>query len=834
MKKLLVLFSILALFATTGAVADDRLMGEIYGIEIQEITAPSGNPDSARGWIYAADNGGTMTLYFEDDAGTATSLIATSAVYSALSNPAANTALDFTTYTNTWDLGTTAADGFVLEGTGAFGDISVMKIEQKTGNPTNGTMFEVITADTNVDSILVTNTTADLTADATLLTLGFTDDGDANGIFINCLDNSSANSQFKVADNGDITNANDATIGNDLTVTNDASVGNDLAVTGALDVTGTATLGTIAMDAVTPATATATLTLDGDGAGGVTIGATSTGNITLGDTVVQSDGYNMTIGEGSLTIDNDAIDEVALTITSDAAASGNAANVVSQATTTNVISVTADALTSGDMLLLDTTVAGLTSGKYIHCYDGAASDFTVGIYGGTTIAGNASTDVLTVSAGDIEITNGDIDLNSGFVAIDTAADQTTYVKRNQGATTGPVVEIEETAAAADNAALLIDQNATTATSYGLEIDTEGGTAINIPDLTTTGNGISFSTVASYTGQLITASDTLTGTANEGIIDIHTTANMAENATLLRLDADTGTVAATTNGYMLDIDDDSGAQPISYAVEINSANNRALLVSAGAIRILDDSYIEGSFETFEQIVVTLGDNTEQINVNSLANNYAAGSGLLEIYDDSTGQTNAQYLVRLSREADGDAEDHFIMCQDNSDGTDGNGDTMFSVSSGGTFAATGNGTVGGTLEVTGNATFTATIDANGAITGDGGGALSGMLDTVTNDADGKTLTIAEAGTVQTNAGAVGGGIWNLPEASTAIGVRYTFVTMAAQNFDINPDDADKILGLTDAAGDAIRNATVGNSIVLEAMDATNWAVISTAYGTWTDVN
>lgn len=43
---------------------------------LQQITAPSGNPGADYGWLYVKDNGGTMTLYFEDDQGTVTSCIA--------------------------------------------------------------------------------------------------------------------------------------------------------------------------------------------------------------------------------------------------------------------------------------------------------------------------------------------------------------------------------------------------------------------------------------------------------------------------------------------------------------------------------------------------------------------------------------------------------------------------------------------------------------------------------------------------------------------------------------------------------------------------------------
>ena len=105
-------------------------------------------------------------------------------------------------------------------------------------------------------------------------------------------------------------------------------------------------------------------------------------------------------------------------------------------------------------------------------------------------------------------------------------------------------------------------------------------------------------------------------------------------------------------------------------------------------------------------------------------------------------------------------------------------------------------------------------------------------IDNDNNGQTVATTP-NVLHTNAGAVGGGVWALPEASTVIGQTFCFVTIAAQNLDINPDNADLILALTNAAGDAIRNATAGNSICLTAMDATNWAATA-IYGTWSDVN
>lgn len=95
---------------------------------------------------------------------------------------------------------------------------------------------------------------------------------------------------------------------------------------------------------------------------------------------------------------------------------------------------------------------------------------------------------------------------------------------------------------------------------------------------------------------------------------------------------------------------------------------------------------------------------------------------------------------------------------------------------------------------------------------------------------TITSSQCGSTFINSGAV---VMNLPEASSVLGCRLTFITGNASNFDINPDDADIILVETDDAGDSIRNATLGNSIVIEAISATQWAPIATI-GTWADNN
>lgn len=116
------------------------------------------------------------------------------------------------------------------------------------------------------------------------------------------------------------------------------------------------------------------------------------------------------------------------------------------------------------------------------------------------------------------------------------------------------------------------------------------------------------------------------------------------------------------------------------------------------------------------------------------------------------------------------------------------------------------------------------------GAGTGTISGYLQKQVA-ATATTITVAQCGSTFVNSGAV---VINLPALATAvIGCRVTFVTMNASNFDVNPTGTNRILVSTDANGDAIRNATLGNSITLEAVSATQWAVVS-INGTWSDIN
>ncbi len=138
---------------------------------------------------------------------------------------------------------------------------------------------------------------------------------------------------------------------------------------------------------------------------------------------------------------------------------------------------------------------------------------------------------------------------------------------------------------------------------------------------------------------------------------------------------------------------------------------------------------------------------------------------------------------------------------------------------------NAFIEGTLEVDG------AVRLDGAVTGAGTGSLAGFLQTVTNDGEPHAITVAESGTVLTNAGSDGADAWTLPTA--AAGLEYYLIVMAAQDMQVTPAAGDSIIGSgTDVgAGDTYSANAIGETLHLIAVDGTNWIIISET-GTWTD--
>ena len=167
----------------------------------------------------------------------------------------------------------------------------------------------------------------------------------------------------------------------------------------------------------------------------------------------------------------------------------------------------------------------------------------------------------------------------------------------------------------------------------------------------------------------------------------------------------------------------------------------------------------------------------------------------------------------------------------DESDDNGDDwkLTSVASGNAFTIS-NDTSGSQVAKISIAASDGDITLTGGIAGDGGDTLVGLLQSQVASTT-TTLTAAQCKSTIVNDSA---DVVSLPEASTVLGCRYTFIVGNVSNFDINPDNADQIMLLTDAAGDAIRADAIGESVTLEAISASAWAPVGAEKGTWTDVN
>lgn len=125
----------------------------------------------------------------------------------------------------------------------------------------------------------------------------------------------------------------------------------------------------------------------------------------------------------------------------------------------------------------------------------------------------------------------------------------------------------------------------------------------------------------------------------------------------------------------------------------------------------------------------------------------------------------------------------------------------------------------------------VNTSGDVFGPGTGKLYGFINDAVQ-ATATTITAAQCGKSFFNAGAIA---INLPDGSAGlIGCRLTFYVANASNFDINPGNSDSILTLTNAAGDSIRNATKGGSVILQYGATNEWYVIGKEQGTWSDIN
>jgi hypothetical protein len=309
---------------------------------------------------------------------------------------------------------------------------------------------------------------------------------------------------------------------------------------------------------------------------------------------------DMTISDGKVTW-TDTDDELMLSMTS-------------SATTNDVMQINAAGLTTGSAIRVDLTEGTLNGGFYLECWDDTAGSavMTIGEDGDIVCAGTASTDVITISAGDLQITAGDIDVDLGIITVDNTADEGNKIARNNATGTNPVLEVEQTHASG-GVALLVDQN-NTGDVNALEI-TNAGTGYSVTTSAGAAGSEGYEYIAAASGTGVGfrgdgSTGSWIGAADVGLIDCDTDGALAAGANLLRLDAtgaseagsfvaeilSSGNVAGATDGICLNVVESGAAAATSYAVRIASTSNEALHVDTG-LSLFD-----------ERVTITLADNT----------------------------------------------------------------------------------------------------------------------------------------------------------------------------------------------------------------------------------
>jgi len=637
--------------------------------------------------------------------------------------------------------------------------------------------------------LTMTNTTVDLTADVSFIDLKLTDDGDANGYFIRAYDAAGAALKFSIGPEGAvvITGTAEGTsaltiTGGDITLTD----GDVILSSGDLSVTGNFTLtGSFYQSAIAAAAAgNVNLTVDAAGNGTITIGGISTGATNLPGAVVMN---------GNVDIGNAATDTLTITSIID----GN-------------VTLDDGATDSPSLIFKDATDETATLAKV----DGANLDLTTSATEGLRImvgnlrVGDGAPGTAAMNGEDFYV-NGDSEFD-GAVTMDGALtiNSTPITLRSNEA----IVIGHAANGAADD--LTIQLTGATDSSIILSSSGTGEDAIS---LQSSAGGVDIDALAAKDvniagGQVALvskddAASAISLTANVGVsetIVVTNTLGTGESAI---------TLVATAGGVNIDA---------AAAKDLDLAGGQVKLVSkddaAGAISLTANI---GTSETIT-VTNTLGTSESAITLLSSAGgvNIDAASG--KDVDIAGGQvlissktTGASAIALTTNQ--GVAETIVVT---NTQGTGAGAVTLTATAGGITL------TSGGAIALS----ATSGITTGDAITGDGTAALGGFLDTVTDDTNGKALSITESGTVQTNAGAVGAAAWTLPGA--AAGIKYCFIVMAAQELRVTPAAGD-VINIAGIAADATEYWTAnaaGESLCIVAVDVTNWVATSFT-GTWT---
>jgi hypothetical protein len=800
-------------------------------IDIPEISAPSGNPTSNWGWIYVKDNSGTSDLYFEDDGGTVTELTAAgNTSWDNIANAAGDNTISFAdNYTTKLTFADTNEDMLTIEATGAFGDVSVMRVESGAA-ATDGTVLEVVAEDANVDPLVVSSS-----GKANALVVGqntgvVTIAGVAEGTDALIL----TAGDLKLSD-GDIDlSGGDALFGEDLDVTNNVTIGGTLEVTGATTLTGTFYTSALAPSA-------GNITLNANGSGTISIGNSSTGAIGItGGGVDIGDGATDTLTitgiiDSDVSLDDGTTDSPKLIFidsdneqhelyadqdtddlnlelaNADDCLSVTVGNISidSTAPSSDVITINGDDLFVGDdveidgRLVVDTTGEGLDVNESVDIdFDATDEIFRINTSaevsgGGVAVAMIESDDAdLSVETYLLELRHTDNgDAQGDFLCLSDNDGGTELVVFNAGGETvwtlDPAAFLQIAASASTASDGIIDINHATAA--------DATEAIHINSILTTGNS------ETYHGLYINLDDDTadTGTARAIGIGASDSTPAGGSTTMDGIAILTG----IDRGITMDLDAASTAMVVDAATAINTSTtgifNISMIASepnAEAIFIDFESEANGATEELSAVTIQIDDDADN------ADNEVIGMLIQSDGDDGAGLQIGINVKGANMDRAAQFETGYVHI--------GTGSTPGSAN------ASDDLFVEDAIEVDGDADF------DGNIIGDGGSKIEGFIrDTEVVAAANNDVAITESGVVYF-LNAAGGFQTTLP--AVAAGLHYKFIVKTAPAGGsytvISNGTANIIYGIVVVNGASVQGA---------AEDTITFANGAAAIGDWAEV-
>jgi len=297
-----------------------------------------------------------------------------------------------------------------------------------------------------------------------------------------------------------------------------------------------------------------------------------------GTTATQTVAGDMVVSDGDLTLSGGE-----MSVTDGVTTSGQGFHLVSSVTTAIGMRVTADAVTSGDILYLDNGGATMTAaGYYINCNDDNTSVFSVGYYGDVTIAGNAATTVFTITAGNIVLADG------GITLTETAADQ--FVIKYDASNTFGVDVDSDGSTTLTTVGTDADFEIATGTTGDITLDATGDIVLEAGGADITADAQLTITTAANEASLVVVNNT--ATTGDSIVDVSSTS--ITTGALMRLNANT----AAHDGEILELISagDATSTPVGLSITIASP-------TTGAARGIEVT-MAGATTTAKGIAVTM--------------------------------------------------------------------------------------------------------------------------------------------------------------------------------------------------------------------------------------